>query len=273
MPVRLEVNLRLARPNWRRIILTLLAISIAAVILRNIPGLGAEPRDEPLEVRVEPPTHYEVLGISPRATAEEIRAAYRRRTREHHPDKVPADRAEDARRKLFIIQEAYTVLTTVMRCDYDFEYSSVIDFGENRYTRRRQCKERFRRLAKEETDRRRYEKQLLWEEKLKEQIKKQKKRVETLLEENSRLAGELGEEQLKSRAVYNELGSVIANKAKGIKSRIVEATKKATKALSVVRPTVTSFVSRNILAIGFWTSLIALVWSSDQRTMGELPRR
>lgn len=32
------------------------------------------------------PTHYEVLGVTVRATADEVRAAYRRAARDHHPD-------------------------------------------------------------------------------------------------------------------------------------------------------------------------------------------
>lgn len=31
-------------------------------------------------------THYDVLGVPPRATPEEVRAAYRRAARDHHPD-------------------------------------------------------------------------------------------------------------------------------------------------------------------------------------------
>lgn len=45
--------------------------------------------------------HYEVLGISPHARTGEIRAAYRRLMREHHPDLRPGDpSAEEMARRL-----------------------------------------------------------------------------------------------------------------------------------------------------------------------------
>lgn len=33
--------------------------------------------------------HYEVLGLRRDATADEIKAAYRRRSKQHHPDLAP----------------------------------------------------------------------------------------------------------------------------------------------------------------------------------------
>lgn len=35
---------------------------------------------------VPAPSHYEVLGVATTATADEVRAAYRRAARDHHPD-------------------------------------------------------------------------------------------------------------------------------------------------------------------------------------------
>lgn len=51
-------------------------------------------------------THYHTLGVSPRATAAEIRAAYRRLARQHHPDLGDGDGAA-----LREIIAAYTVLS------------------------------------------------------------------------------------------------------------------------------------------------------------------
>ncbi|MDP8938118.1 MAG: J domain-containing protein [Actinomycetota bacterium] len=58
-------------------------------------------------------THYEVLGVTPQATTDEIRAAYRRQARRHHPDTQPdADpaTAEAARRTMAALNSAWEVL-------------------------------------------------------------------------------------------------------------------------------------------------------------------
>lgn len=58
---------------------------------------------------------YQILGIDPSASGEEIQAAYRARMREYHPDKV-AHLGEDlqkvAHRKAVEIQQAYEQLRT-----------------------------------------------------------------------------------------------------------------------------------------------------------------
>jgi hypothetical protein len=50
-------------------------------------------------------THYEVLGVGPAATAEEIKRAYRRQARLHHPDVAEADA-----RGMRALNEAWAVL-------------------------------------------------------------------------------------------------------------------------------------------------------------------
>jgi len=62
--------------------------------------------------------YYEILGVSPDATAEGIRAAYRRKVKELHPDRA-GEEAVEAFREL---QEAYEVLADARRRqEYDRE--------------------------------------------------------------------------------------------------------------------------------------------------------
>ena len=62
--------------------------------------------------------YYEILGVSPQATAEEIKQAYRRLARESHPDRNPDDPgAEDRFKEL---AAAYEVLSdSERRANYD----------------------------------------------------------------------------------------------------------------------------------------------------------
>jgi hypothetical protein len=63
-------------------------------------------------------THYEVLGVGVHATADEIRQAYRRRARDHHPDANPQDSAAGERFRQVAL--AYQVLSDpVRRARYD----------------------------------------------------------------------------------------------------------------------------------------------------------
>ena len=58
-------------------------------------------------------SHYDVLGVGEQATTEEIRRAYRRRARDHHPDANPADPAAGERFRR--VAEAYEVLSDPVR--------------------------------------------------------------------------------------------------------------------------------------------------------------
>ena len=64
------------------------------------------------------PNYYDVLGINRKASEKEIRQAYRKLTREHHPDVNHGDKASEEKFKQ--INEAYTVLSdSKKRSKYD----------------------------------------------------------------------------------------------------------------------------------------------------------
>src|SRR5258708_3286187 len=56
-----------------------------------------------------PSSLYESLGVPKTASADEIKKAYRKLARQHHPDKNPGDAAAEARFKE--VQSAYDVLS------------------------------------------------------------------------------------------------------------------------------------------------------------------
>jgi molecular chaperone DnaJ len=67
---------------------------------------------------VEYPTHYEILGLSPTSTADEVRVAYRRLIRRHHPDLAGgAGQAITLR----LNAAKHTLLDTERRANYDRE--------------------------------------------------------------------------------------------------------------------------------------------------------
>jgi hypothetical protein len=77
-------------------------------------GTGGCQEQSDLGTRKAPVDPYEVLGISPGASREEIQAAYRAAAQQYHPDKVAhlgVELQELARKKFIEIQEAYKALT------------------------------------------------------------------------------------------------------------------------------------------------------------------
>jgi hypothetical protein len=66
------------------------------------------------------PNHYNTLGVHPRATAEEIRAAYRRAARDAHPDR----HGDASSAQMATVNEAWSVLgDPARRHRYDQELS------------------------------------------------------------------------------------------------------------------------------------------------------
>jgi molecular chaperone DnaJ len=61
---------------------------------------------------------YDVLGVSRRASPDEIKSAYRTLARQYHPDKNPGD--ADAAMRFAEVRDAYTVLfDPKLRSRYD----------------------------------------------------------------------------------------------------------------------------------------------------------
>jgi uncharacterized membrane protein YkvA (DUF1232 family) len=76
--------------------------------------------------------YYDVLGIDPKAGAEQIRPAYRNKLKEWHPDKN-ADRIHAAEETTKILNQAYHVLSDPeRRKQYDrmLRYTQGEDFGK-----------------------------------------------------------------------------------------------------------------------------------------------
>ncbi|KAG5294507.1 DnaJ domain-containing protein [Histoplasma ohiense] len=66
----------------------------------------------------EPPSSinpYEVLGVEEKATADQIKSAYRKQALKHHPDKAPPDSKETAHKKFQEVAFAYAVLSDPRR--------------------------------------------------------------------------------------------------------------------------------------------------------------
>src|SRR5438034_6381499 len=76
-----------------------------------------------------PRDYYEVLGVSRTATADEIKRAYRKLARQHHPDRNPGDKQAEAKFKE--VQEAFDTLSDKeKRAQYDrFGFQPPGGFG------------------------------------------------------------------------------------------------------------------------------------------------
>ena len=98
-------------------------------------------------------THYEVLGVAPDASGAEIRQAFQRLAREHHPDRNRGDRSATAR--MAAVNAAYAVLRNPRRREeYDQQLAEesprgVVDHAAAARERRRREQEAERRRARE----------------------------------------------------------------------------------------------------------------------------
>ncbi len=64
------------------------------------------------------PSHYDTLSVPADATADMVRAAYRKAAQKHHPDRCGGD--QDAQRQMAHINAAYAVLSHPQRrASYD----------------------------------------------------------------------------------------------------------------------------------------------------------
>ena len=101
------------------------------------PGARASWRPRRSRSMATRPDYYKTLGVDKKATAEEIKKAYRKLARQYHPDRNPGDKEAEARFKE--ISQAHDVLG-------DPEKRKQYDSGSGPVRHRRRSRRRLRRL-------------------------------------------------------------------------------------------------------------------------------
>ena len=123
--------------------------------------------------KVEDLDLYLLLEVSPRATKEEIKKAYHKKSIQCHPDKNPGN--PRATQEFQVLLNAYTILSDEdKRRAYDINYEAIRDAQRQKELRRQREEAQRRKREKEEAER---EKWGQWEAR-RQRIEKERKKRE-----------------------------------------------------------------------------------------------
>jgi len=122
---------RKRRPRGRRVLL-FLAILCAVLLPVGVRGAGRRAQKGELDLYCHAQNCYELLGVEPSATVAEIKRAFRRISKEHHPDSRKATaRSPEIFREA---ANAYEVLTDEeARENYDYYLAHPHEHASNQF--------------------------------------------------------------------------------------------------------------------------------------------